>query len=234
MNLTVGPLPPAVYWRRRALVAGGLLVAILLLVYSCGGSSGAGAGSRHAGATSSPTRTPAPALSELRPQTGAPPSSADPGGSGSGGGSGDASSAPAGTASPPAGTADETCTDAEILLTPAVNRITGGTLPYELTLKIKNASTRSCRRDVGSGPQELHIAQNGQTLWSSDSCQGGPGQSNVVTFGAGIEDTFRIGWDGTAGNACTGGRPLAPGTYQVIAKLDTKVSTPVNFTIAGK
>src|SRR5207248_6256170 len=25
MNLTVGPLPPAVYWRRRALVAGGLL-----------------------------------------------------------------------------------------------------------------------------------------------------------------------------------------------------------------
>ena len=40
MNLTVGPHPPAVYWRRRALVAGGLLLLILLVVWSCGGSSG--------------------------------------------------------------------------------------------------------------------------------------------------------------------------------------------------
>jgi len=37
MNLTVGPLAPAVYWRRRAFVAGALLVVVLLLVYSCGG-----------------------------------------------------------------------------------------------------------------------------------------------------------------------------------------------------
>ena len=43
MNLTVGPLPPAVYWRRRALVAGVLVLLILVVAYSCGGSSGSGA-----------------------------------------------------------------------------------------------------------------------------------------------------------------------------------------------
>src|SRR5262245_46608252 len=37
MNLTVGPLPPAVYWRRRAIVAAGLLAIILPIAFSCGG-----------------------------------------------------------------------------------------------------------------------------------------------------------------------------------------------------
>ena len=42
MNLTVGPLPPAVYWRRRAVVVGVLLVLVLLVTYACGSSGGKG------------------------------------------------------------------------------------------------------------------------------------------------------------------------------------------------
>jgi hypothetical protein len=224
MNLTVGPHPPAVYWRRRALVAGGLLLLILLVAYSCGGSSGSGHNAS-ANASGSPSSTP----SELRPQIGAAPSSD----------SGDPSPTPSTTPAAPAGPAvadpgSEPCTDAEIQLTPSVQRIVGGSYAYQLTLKIKNTSSRTCRRDVGSNPQELHIVQNGQTLWSSDACQSGPGENKVVTFGPGIEDAFFIGWDGTAGQSCTGGRPLAAGTYQIVAKLDSKVSAPVNFTVAGK
>jgi hypothetical protein len=228
MNLTVGPLSPAVYWRRRAVVAGGLLLLILLVVYSCGGSSGSGAANRASSATS-PSSSPSPTPSELHPVIGGSPASdpsdpSDPGGS--------PSTAPAGPAVADPGS--ELCTDGEILLTPSVQRIVGGTYAYELTLKIKNTSTRSCKRDVGSNPQELHITQNGQTLWSSDACQVGAGQNNVVTFGPGIEDSFKIGWDGTAGQSCTGGRALAAGTYQIVAKLDTKVSSPVTFTVVGK
>ncbi len=227
MNLTVGPLPPAVYWRRRALVAGGLLVVILLLVYSCGGSSGSGAGNKRAGASA--TGTPTPTFSPLRPQTGAPPQSTNPDPT--------ASTAPGNAVPGPGSGADPgvtACTDEEILLTPIVQRITGGTYAYELTLKVKNASARSCKRDVGSNPQELHITQNGQTLWSSDSCQAGQGQSSVAVLAAGIEYAYKIGWDGTSGTTCSGGRPLPAGTYQIVAKLDTKVSAPVTFTIAGK
>jgi len=226
MNLTVGPHPPAVYWRRRALVAGGLLLLILLVAYSCGGSSGSGAaGPRNAAGSSAPSPTP----SELRPQIGAAPS----------GDATDTPSAAPSTTAAPAGPAvadpgSELCTDAEIQLTPSVQHIVGGTYAYQLTLKIKNTSSSTCKRDVGSNPQELHVVQNGQTLWSSDSCQSGPGDKKVVTFGPGIEDAFFVGWDGTAGQSCTGGRPLAPGTYLVVAKLDGKVSAPVIFTVAGK
>ena len=35
MRLTVGPLPPAVYWRRRALVLGVALLVVFLIVQAC-------------------------------------------------------------------------------------------------------------------------------------------------------------------------------------------------------
>jgi len=225
MNLTVGPLPPAVYWRRRALVAGVLVLLILVIAYSCGGSSGSGATGQRSSAHTPATSSPAPNQSELRPQTAAP-TSGDPSPSGS-------ASTVAGA--PPAGPADpatETCSDAELQVTPAVVRLANGT--YKATLKIRNTSTRNCKRDVGSKPQELHVLQNGQTVWSSDSCQSGQGDSNVAMLGAGIEYAYDVIWDGTSGAKCTGGSPLPAGTYQIVAKLDTKVSAPVTFTIAGK
>jgi hypothetical protein len=224
MNLTVGPLPPAVYWRRRALVAGVLVLLILVIAYSCGGSSGSGATGQRSSTNTPATSSPTPTQSELRPQVGAPPSG-DP--------------SPSGTAStaaaPPAGPADsatELCADTDLLLTPAVLRLADGS--YRLTLKIRNTSTRNCKRDVGSKPQELHVLQNGQTVWSSDACQSGQGDSRVATLGAGIEYEYDVTWDGTSGAKCTGGSALPAGTYQIVAKLDTKVSSPVNFTIAGK
>jgi hypothetical protein len=42
MRLTVGPLPAAVYWRRRLLVLGALLLIILGVVYAFSGGPGAG------------------------------------------------------------------------------------------------------------------------------------------------------------------------------------------------
>ena len=77
--------------------------------------------------------------------------------------------------------------------------------------------------------------QNGNTLWSSDSCQTGQGDSNVATLSAGIEYAYDVGWDGASGANCTNkGHELPPGTYQIVAKLDTKVSAAVPFTIPGK
>jgi hypothetical protein len=222
MNLTVGPLPPAVYWRRRALVAGVLVLLILLIAYSCGGSSGSGATGQRSSAHTPTTSSPTP--SEQRTQITTPTT-------------GDPSPSVTGStgAAPPAGAVDpasDLCADADIQLTPAVVRLANGT--YKATLRIRNTSTRNCRRDVGSKPQELHVVQNGQTVWSSDSCQSGQGESNMTTLGAGIEYAYDVIWDGTSGAKCTGGAPLPPGGYQIVAKLDAKTSAPVNFTIAGK
>jgi hypothetical protein len=226
MNLTVGPLPPAVYWRRRAVVAGVLLVLVLLLTYACGGSSGSGAPGQpraNPGAQDS-TGT------ELRPRTGSPPDtdpttpSVAPAPAFSG------ASGPSGSAVAPAAQSD-VCADSEIQLTPSAKKIVGGTYPYQLTLRIKNISGRTCKRDVGADPQELHIIANGQPIWSSDTCQAVHGQPDVRSFQPGIEDAFVIGWDGTIGTACNNKTAATPGTYQIVGKLDTKLSDPVTFTV---
>ena len=38
MRATVGPLPSAVYWRRRAVVLGAVLLSIIVLFVSCSGN----------------------------------------------------------------------------------------------------------------------------------------------------------------------------------------------------
>ena len=63
MRTTVGPLPPAVYWRRRAVVLGAVLLVALLWFVSCGGEDDDG--NRGTGA-SSQAPTPAPATSTPR------------------------------------------------------------------------------------------------------------------------------------------------------------------------
>jgi hypothetical protein len=123
------------------------------------------------------------------------------------------------------------CTDDEIQLTAKVTPVVGGAFPYQLGLVVKNISSRTCLRDLGPDPQEMHIVQNGQTLWSSDSCQRVHGQPDVRTIPPGAEDHFTMGWNGTIGLQCNNQQPAPPGTYQAIAKLDTKISTPVTFSI---
>lgn len=216
MNLTVGPLPPAVYWRRRALVLGAVLALVILLVSTCGGAKGA-QNSAHTTSSTSGSPSPAATPSVQPPIVGAP-----------GRASGAPSSAPPSAAGSTA--ASETCSDAEIQLTPSVQKINGGSYPYQLNLRIKNISNRTCKRDVGSGPQELHIVASGQTVWSSDNCQSGTG-SDVRTFAPNVEASFQLGWDGNGNKV--GCQPASPlnGSYTLVAKLDTKVSAPVAFTI---
>jgi hypothetical protein len=232
MNLTVGPLPPAVYWRRRALLLGVVLLLVVVLVAMCEGSGGANkSGQGLAGSTQKASPTPS--------QTSEPPiiggaGSATGGSGGTAGSTAPSDPSAAAGATPAAGGSVDpaVCTDAEMQLTPAIQEITGGNYPYELSLKIKNISTRSCKRDVGAGPQEMHITDAaGHVLWSSDYCQSGGG-SDVRMFGANIESSFQLPWDGDGdGPGCAKGARLGPGGYQLVAKLGTKVSAAVGFTI---
>ena len=128
MNLTVGPLPPAVYWRRRALVAGVLVLLILVVAYSCGGSSGSGATGPRSSANTPTTSSPTPTPSEQRPQI-TTPTTGDPSPSVTGS---------TGVAPPdgPVDPASDLCADADIQLTPAVVRLANGS--YKATLRIRN------------------------------------------------------------------------------------------------
>lgn len=244
MRLTVGPLPPAVYWRRRAVVLGAGLLFLIVVLYSCTG------GDRNArvtgtGATPSATAAPGPTGSVLTPRSGSP--SATPGDSGgnSNGGSDGGQSAPAdggtGTtdnAAPAAPVVDDgTCADSEIRVTSVALPSTAqrGTT-VTLRLKIKNISERTCSRDVGASLQELFIKAGADRVWSSDTCGTGKG-SDVQSFTPNFERSYELGWNGRASTSCANGVAngdyAAAGTYQLFARVGTKFSEPVKLTITN-
>src|SRR5947208_13702273 len=68
----VGPQPPRIYWLRRALLLGVVLIAVLAAAYACtGGSSNGGAGPRADGPGPVPTTTsptPAPVVHRCGPK----------------------------------------------------------------------------------------------------------------------------------------------------------------------
>ncbi|WP_433371534.1 adhesin [Actinoplanes sp. CA-142083] len=258
MRATVGPLPSAVYWRRRAVVLGAVLLGIIVLFVSC---SGGDKDDQHGKGASSPPQsqlpTPAPANS-ASPST--EPSFLDgvPGGNqpslpalgdlesptagnDDGGAATTATTAPT-TAAPGQNTnvtaaADGSCADNEMSVAPsaaATSMKRGASL--DITLTVKNISTRACSRDVGAGPQELYLDQGARKYWSSDTCSTNKG-SDVKQFAPGETRSYKVTWNGRQSSSCTGSQASGPnpppGQYELRARLGTIVSNPVVITIAA-
>jgi hypothetical protein len=218
MRLTVGPLPAAVYWRRRAVVLVGLAIVVLIVSYTCGGPSSSGAANTAA----------------TNPATTTPPHPFVP------------SSTPSPTPSPtptafslitPA--ASGACTDDEIELTATADQSTvapGQTVL--VTLKVKNISGRTCSRDVGADAQELRLQDASGIVWSSDDCNPRHGV-DVRSYAPGKQDTFTLAWTGLRSRSGTGAPQcsgtLAPdvGVYDLVARLDKKFSAPFSLKIAA-
>ncbi|MET8231104.1 hypothetical protein ABZS77_10550 [Micromonospora sp. NPDC005298] len=242
MRLTVGPLPPAVYWRRRVVVLGAGLLFLIVLLYSCTGSDRTG-GQPKAGAPPSATSAapgaggPGAGGPVLTPQTGAPSVSApaDPD---------TTTPSPEITSNtPPLGAAagsvdDGTCTDDEISVTSVAQPATAqrGTV-VNLQLKIKNISDRTCSRNVGADLQEIFIKAGAEKVWSSDTCGKAQG-SDVQSFTPNFERSYEVGWNGRDTSRCSdnglAAGPFPPaGSYQVLARVGTKLSAPVKITVTG-
>ncbi|MEU3454105.1 hypothetical protein ABZ671_10935 [Micromonospora sp. NPDC006766] len=244
MRLTVGPLPSAVYWRRRAVVLGAGLLLLIVLLYSCTGTerNKTRAGGTLPSGTPSAASAPQPTSSVPTPTSGSPsPTSEDSddgsagGRGGPAGGQGDPAGSAADDASAAPGADDGTCADSEIRVTPVVQPAMAqrGTV-VALGLKIKNVSGRTCSRDVGSGPQEIYLKAGADRVWSSDTC-GTARDSDVQSFTPNFERAYRLEWNGRNSNRCTGqvaaGEVVPAGTYQVFARVGTKISEPVKLTI---
>ncbi|MEV6519395.1 hypothetical protein AB0M37_26820 [Micromonospora chalcea] len=241
MRLTVGPLPPAVYWRRRAVVLGAGLLFLIVLLYSCTGTDrNTGAPGTDPSPTGSAGAEPGPSGSVLTPQSGSPsPTPGDVGGGGAntGGGNNNGGGTGNGGANGQPVSDDGTCTDSELLVTPVAAPATAqrGTV-VTLRLKVKNVSNRTCNRDVGADLQELYLKAGAEKIWSSDTCGTGKG-SDVQTFTPNFERSYELGWNGRVDNRCANGLAngefAAIGAYQVFARVGTKISEPVKLTITG-
>jgi hypothetical protein len=225
MRLTVGPLPAAIYWRRRAVVFVALAVMVLIVAYACSGgqsSAGAGPASPTSAALTMPTSaspTSTPLHRTIEPTTSSP------------------------TPTPftlPHTAASGPCTDSEIALTATASPASVGTgRTVSFTLTIKNISTRTCARDIGAGPQELTLLDaTGVTVWSSNDCSN-DNSSDIETLTAGKVRSFTLTWNGLRSRSgtnhptCTDATAPNPGDYQLIARLDTLKSAPFTLHITA-
>ena len=218
MRLTVGPLPAAVYWRRRAVVLVGLAIVVLIVSYACGGPSSSGA--QNTAATDPPTTTPP------HPFVPSPTPTPTP--------------SPTPTAfSLVTSAANGPCTDDEIELIATADQSTvAPKQTVQVTLKIKNISGRTCSRDVGADAQELRLQDASGIVWSSDDCNPRHGV-DVRSYPPGKQDTFTLTWSGlrsrsgTGAPECSGTTGPAVGVYDLVARLDKKFSSPFALKIAA-
>ncbi len=241
----MGPLAPAVYWRRRAAVFGALALLVSLAAVGWNHLTGAddltGTISRARGPGDDASRGPGASTRSAGGHGGAPPTpgaSAAPGGAGAA--PGGAGAAPGGAGAAPGGAVlapdspPPPCSDADVALSADVEPspgVYGGT--FSLGLVVHNVTDHECVRDIGSGPQEVRVVQGETTLWSSDDC-GTPQESDVRLFPAGVAVRYAVQWSSyrRAPDACrVAAEPAPPGTYQVVARLGDKLSDPAPFEI---
>jgi hypothetical protein len=234
-----GPLPPSVYWRRRAIAAVVLVFAVVLLAWFIGGLVAADDQSPVGGPASAPgARTPTSARATGSARTSVPPSSpgtGDPAGSVTASPTAAQSpAAPTTTASPPPAGPPAPCADAvlKVVATPDAPSYPVGTRPL-LRLLIVNGGPVPCTRDVSRGLREISVlAQDGTRLWSSRDCYGPPEQ-DVRVLPAGQPVEFTVHWAGrTSAPGCPlDRRAVTAGTYQVVGRLGGLVGPPAPLTL---
>lgn len=188
----VGSEPSSVYWRRRAIVIG-VLVLVVLIVVLIVAKPGSGSDATPA---STPT-TSDPAVS--RPATPKPVPSA-------------AATSKA-TDAPTASASNATCDADAITLKPVADQASYTSLEQpQISMSITNTSTSACSLDLGSAEQVLSITSGAETYWSSKDCQvNGTHQKITVKAGQTLT-TPAIAWDRTrsSSSTCNSSRASVP------------------------
>ncbi|MEV0547752.1 hypothetical protein OG308_06105 [Nocardia salmonicida] len=219
-----GPLSPEIYWRRRALAIGVIVVALAIVIWlvtmvARGGDS-SGAGSAAASTTTSAESSASASATSSTPSSSSSSASATP-------------SATTSAADQPAA---QPCSDQSLALKVTVGQPTYrvGDQPAFGTV-ITNISSAACARDLGAGPQFLVYTLDGQRrLWASNDCnQDDPAE--MKTLKAGEQLSYKGTWFGTTSQPqCAGDRLQVPaGAYMVVAQLGAVRSAAEPFNLAS-
>lgn len=222
-----GPLPPAVYWRRRLITFGVVAVLLALVVRSCGGDT----------RPTALVQSPSPTASATGPSgsSGSTGSATGPSGpTGSTRPTGSPSATP--TASPSATPTGppKPCVAADLVLTAKADAQTypAGRRPV-LTIGIANKGKAPCTRDVGQPAREIRVTSGNDRVWSSDDCSTG-GDAVVVTLQPGAAPmTFSVTWSRkrSAAGCAAGQRDAGPGTYRLTGRFGDLTSSGDTFTL---
>lgn len=209
----VGPEPPSVYWKRRALVIGGALLVIIGLIMLW--PSGGDAQTTSADTAATPSAAPVPSGSPT-------PSSAT-----------SASAAASASASPSGPATITDCLDSEIEVQTKVDTPAPKMgAPVSLTMTIANISGVPCTRDVGAAVNQFTITSGGYRVWSSDDCNPG-GQNQIETIPPGQAFAVQAAWPTviTTPGCPTPQQPAQPGTYDVAGTNGSVTGVATRFSL---
>ncbi|MGY3262384.1 hypothetical protein [Frigoribacterium sp. 2355] len=183
----VGPQPPSVYWRRRAVLALGLIAVVVIIVLIV---VRPGSGSAEPGAAATTSAPPADAAPSEPAATETAPAA-------------DATADPADTSTEGASDA-ATCSTRDIELKPVTDKTSyAATELPQISMSITNSGRADCSIDLGSAQQTLVVTSGEEQYWSSKDCQVN-GTNQVVTLTAGQTlSTPPIAWDRTRSSADT-------------------------------
>ncbi|MVU79391.1 hypothetical protein GPX89_19355 [Nocardia sp. ET3-3] len=216
-----GPLPPEIYWRRRAAAIGAVVLALAIVIWGAFALL-KGGGDHKTDAKAAPGSSAA--------STGKP--------SGSSSAAPDSSSAkPSGaTSSGAAPAAQGQCPDQSLAVKVTVGQPTYkvGEQP-QFGIVITNISSAACERDMGSGLQLVQVQSlDGQRkLWTSTDCNV-DATPDTRSLAPGQQAAFTLTWSGSTSQPnCAGDRvPVPAGPYTVVAQLGSVRSAPEPFNIA--
>jgi cytoskeletal protein RodZ len=205
----VGDLPPSVYWVRRLMLLGVIVVIVAIVWWlwpngEDGTESTAAEPTDSASVSDSPTATssPSPTLTQSSQQPNQPTS--------------------------------PRCRDADIEVTVATSAdtYTADQQP-EITLTVENVSEEACSRDIGQAANELQVTSGGSQVWSSDDCSPG-GEEELDNLKPGDRFVQTVTWARVqSSEGCPTPQDAAPaGTYQVIARNGDVLSEPAAFELA--
>ncbi|MGF7122851.1 hypothetical protein [Rhodococcus sp. BE178] len=222
-----GPLPPEIYWRRRALAIGGVVVVVALLVWIIASVRGGGDDPESAAAAGTSELTEATTTPAAEPSDGSGSSTADASGTSVSGTT---------AASTSAGPEVAPCADQSLALKVSPDRpqYKAGDEP-SFSIAITNIGTSKCERDLGSGLQQaLVYSLNGSNrLWSNVDCYPDADPAMQVLEPGG-QARFTVKWSGTTSEpGCKAPRvQVAPGAYTVVAQLGELRSSPEPFNFS--
>lgn len=176
----IGPEEPVVYWQRRLLVG---LVAALILFLLTQIFSGGDDGNPVSAASANPL-----IVDSATPSTSSLPT--------------DASAVPTTQTLQPTAqptvqvVAEGECSDAQISMQVEIDRTTTAVGEgIHIKMILKNTSTTTCRRDVGSGANEITVISGPALIWSTDHCNAST-EKDLQEFAPGQEWSVNVVWIG--------------------------------------
>ena len=209
----VGPEESVVYWRRRLIIGLAALVTLIVVIRSfTGGADPEGAAASGSPATttvvtsSEPTSTPSADVSPTVLQPTVQPTVPD--------------------------VAEGECSDADTSIRVVVDRETTAVGEgVHINMIVKNISAKTCKRDVGSGANEVTVISGPALIWSTDHCNPSS-EKDLVELAPGQEWSVNVVWIGKqTAKGCKVRNMAEPGAYWAHGRNSSLNSDGVRFVV---